>query len=208
MEPFSKGTLLDERVLHDLGYNITPPPSMPMSLRQRRHQIMNSAPIDPKAEVRKAFADVYNGVIMKKTNSWQKEPYGTYGVYKARLNSYTSSDSNIIIAIVEDDVNPLGTNKLIDSLPWVSFQTREMTDSKKDLNGFTNIPYQNYMIKNDSILHDKIKLKSETPTKCIYRAENLPLKVELLKLRDDSQFSREGTIWSALEVFSTVVSFE
>jgi len=208
MEPFSKGTLLDERVLHDLGYNITPPPSMPMSLRQRRHQIMNSAPIDPKAEVRKAFSDVYNGVIMTKTNSWQKEPYGTYGVYKARLNSYTSSDSNIIIAIVEDDVNPLGTNKLIDSLPWVSFQTREMTDSKKDLNGFTNIPYQNYMIKNDSILHDKIKLKSETPTKCIYRAENLPLKVELLKLTKDCQFSSGGTVWSALEVFSTVVSFE
>ena len=207
MEPFSKGTLLDERVLHDLGYNITPPPSMPMSLRQRRHQIMNSAPIDPKAEVRKAFADVYNGVIMTKTNQWEKEPYGTYGVYKARLNSYTSSDSNIIIAIVEDDVNPLGTNKLIDSLPWVSFQTREMTNSKKDLNGFS-LSYQNYMIKNDSILHDKIKLKSETPTKYIYRAENLPLKVEILKLRDDSQFSSEGTIWSALEVYSTLVSFE
>jgi hypothetical protein len=207
MEPFSKGTLLDERVLQDLGYNITPPPSTPISLRQKRHQIMNS-PIDPKSEVRKAFADVYNGVIMTKTNQWEKEPYGTYGVYKARLNSYTSSDGNIIIAIVEDDVNPIGTNKLIDSLPWVSFQTREMTNSKKDLNGFTNIPYQNYMIKNDCILHDKIKLKSETPTKCIYRAENLPLKVELLKLRDDSQFSREGTIWSALEVFSTLVSFE
>ena len=168
---------------------------------------MNSAPIDPKAEVRKAFADVYNGVIMTKTNSWQKEPYGTYGVYKARLNSYTSSDSNIIIAIVEDDVNPLGTNKLIDSLPWVSFQTREMTNSKKDLNGF-NLSFQNYMIKNDSILHDKIKCISETPTKYIYRPENLPLKVELLKLKEDSQFASEGTIWSALEVFSTLVSFE
>jgi hypothetical protein len=206
MEPFSKGTLLDERVLQDLGYNITQPPSNPMSFRQRRHQIMNS-PIDPKAEVRKAFSDVYNGVIMTKTNQWEKEPYGTYGVYKARLNSYTSSDSNIIIAIVEDDVNPLGTNKLIDSLPWVSFQTREMTNSKKDLNGFS-LSYQNYMIKSDSILHDKIKLKSETPTKYIYRAENLPLKVEILKLRDDSQFSSEGTIWSALEVYSTLVSFE
>jgi hypothetical protein len=205
MEPFSKGTLLDERVLQDLGY-ITPSPSMPMSLRQRRHQIMNS-PIDPKLEVRKAFADVYNGVIMTKTNQWEKEPYGTYGVYKARLNSYTSSDSNIIIAIVEDDVNPLGTNKLIDSLPWVSFQTREMTNSKKDLNGFS-LSFQNYMIKNDSILHDKIKLKSETPTKYIYRSDNLPLKVEILKLRDDSYFSSEGTIWSALEVYSTVVSFE
>jgi hypothetical protein len=206
MEPFSKGTLLDERVLQDLGYPITQPPNTHMSMRQKRHQVMNSH-FDPKAEVRKAFADVYNGVIMTKTNQWEKEPYGTYGIYKARLNSYTSSDNNIIIAIVEDDVNPLGTNKLIDSLPWVSFQTREMTNSKKDLNGFS-LTFQNYMIKNDCSLHDKIRLISETPTKYIYRAENLPLKVELLKLREDSQFSSEGTIWSALEVFSTLVSFE
>jgi len=201
MEPFSKGTLLDERVLQDLG--IVQPPS---SHRPNKRQILNSR-FDPKAEVRKAFANVYNGVVMTKTNEWVKEPYGRYGVYKTRLNSFTSSDNNIIIAIVEDDVNPLGTNKLIDSLEWVSFQTREMKNSKKDLNGF-NLQYQNYMIKNDSILHDRIKMVNETPVKYIYRAENLPLKVEILKLREDSEFSSEGTIWSALEVYSTIVSFE
>ena len=204
MEPFARGTLLDERVLHDLG--VTQPPSQPMSMRQQRQQFMNSR-FDPKDNIRKAVADIYNGVIMTKTNQWEKEPYGTYGIYKARLNSYTSSDSNIIIAIVPDDVNPLGTNKLIDSLEWVSFQTREMKNSKKDLNGF-NLSFQNYMIKNDNILHDKIKCVSETPTKYIYRPENLPLKVELLKLKEDSQFASEGTIWSALEVFSSIISFE
>jgi hypothetical protein len=204
MEPFARGTLLDERVLQDLG--ITQPPFQPMSMRQQRQQFMNSS-FDPKDNVRKAVADIYNGVIMTKTNQWEKEPYGTYGIYKARLNSYTSSDSNIIIAIVPDDVNPLGTNKLIDSLEWVSFQTREMKNSKKDLNGF-KLAFQNYMIKNDSILHDKIKCISETPTKYIYRPENLPLKVELLKLKEDSQFASEGTIWSALEVFSSIISFE
>ena len=82
-----------------------------------------------------------------------------------------------------------------------------MKNSKKDLNGF-NLQYQNYMIKNDSILHDRIKIVNETPVKYIYRAENLPLKVELLKLREDSEFSSEGTVWSALEVYSTIVSFE
>jgi hypothetical protein len=204
MEPFARGTLLDERVLQDLG--ITQPPFQPMSMRQQRQQFMNSS-FDPKDNVRKAVADIYNGVIMTKTNQWEKEPYGTYGIYKARLNSYTSSDSNIIIAIVPDDINPLGTNKLIDSLEWVSFQTREMKNSKKDLNGF-KLAFQNYMIKNDSILHDKIKCISETPTKYIYRPENLPLKVELLKLKEDSQFASEGTIWSALEVFSSIISFE
>jgi hypothetical protein len=123
------------------------------------------------------------------------------------LNRFTSSDNNIIIAIVPDDNNPLGTNKLIDSLDWVSFQTREMKNPRKDLNGF-NLPYQDYMINNDSILHDRISLTQETKTKYIYAAKNLPLKVELLKLDENSQYSSEGTVWSALEVYSTVVSLE
>ena len=199
-----KGTILDERVLEDLGQNVQYPPKA--HLKQTRRQVM-STPLDEKKYVRKAFNDVYNGVIMKKTNEWNQEPYGLYGIYKARLSSFTSSDNNIIIAIVPDDNNPLGTNKLIDSLEWVSIQTRQMKNVKKDLNGF-NLPFQDYMIRNDSILHDRISLVQETPTKYIYSAKNLPLKVELLKLDENSQYSSEGTVWSALEVFSTVVSLE
>lgn len=199
-----KGTILDERVLEDLGQPMQIRPNT--SSRQTRRQVM-STPLDEKKYVRKAFNDVYNGVIMKKTNEWNQEPYGLYGIYKARLNSFTSSDNNIIIAIVPNDSNPLGTDKLIDSLEWVSFQTRQMKNPKKDLNGF-NLPFQDYMIRNDSILHDRISLVQETPTKYIYAAKNLPLKVELLKLDENSQYSSEGTVWSALEVFSTVVSLE
>jgi hypothetical protein len=200
-----KGTILDERVLEELGQPVQYPANTPSS-RQVRRQVM-STPVDEKKYVRKAFNDVYRGVVMTKTNEWNQEPYGLYGIYKARLNSFTSSDNNIIIAIVPDDNNPLGTNKLIDSLEWVSFQTREMKNPRKDLNGF-NLPYQDYMINNDSILHDRISLIQETKTKYIYAAKNLPLKVELLKLDENSQYSSEGTVWSALEVYSTVVSLE
>jgi hypothetical protein len=200
-----KGTILDERVLEELGQPVQYPANTPSS-RQVRRQVM-STPVDEKKYVRKAFNDVYRGVVMTKTNEWNQEPYGLYGIYKARLNSFTSSDNNIIIAIVPDDNNPLGTNKLIDSLEWVSFQTREMKNPRKDLNGF-NLPYQDYMINNDSILHDRISLTQETKTKYIYAAKNLPLKVELLKLDENSQYSSEGTVWSALEVYSTVVSLE
>jgi hypothetical protein len=200
-----KGTILDERVLEELGQPVQYPANTPSS-RQVRRQVM-STPVDEKKYVRKAFNDVYRGVVMTKTNEWNQEPYGLYGIYKARLNSFTSSDNNIIIAIVPDDNNPLGTNKLIDSLDWVSFQTREMKNPRKDLNGF-NLPYQDYMINNDSILHDRISLTQETKTKYIYAAKNLPLKVELLKLDENSQYSSEGTVWSALEVYSTVVSLE
>jgi hypothetical protein len=78
---------------------------------------------------------------------------------------------------------------------------------KKDLNGFT-LPLQNYLITGNSILHDRIKMVNETPVKCIYKATNLPIKVELLKFKEDDFFSDEGSAWSALEVFSTVVTFD
>ena len=202
-----KATIIDEGVLNE--FNGTPqlyPEEQPKTRSQMKHKLFSN-PTDDREHVRKAFADTYKGIILTKTNEWNQEPYGLYGIYKARLNSYTAGDNKVIIAIVRDDNSPLGTRKLIDSLKWDSFQTREISNMKKDLNGFT-LPLQNYLITGNSILHDRIKMVNETPVKCIYKATNLPIKVELLKFKEDDFFSDEGSAWSALEVFSTVVTFD
>lgn len=204
-----KGTILDDSILDQFGgqQQYSPPQQDIPKTRAQMKQRIFSNPIDEKEYIRKAFSELYKGVIMTKTNEWNQEPYGVYGIYKARLNSYTMGDNNIIIAIVPGDELPLGTRKLIDSLEWLSFQTRVMTNVKKDLNGFS-LPMQNYMIKGDSILNDRIKAIKETNTKMIYSTSNLPLKVEILKLNEDDTFSEEGSIISALEVFQTVVTIE
>ena len=206
-----KATILDESVLHEFngGGNMYNPPQedIPKNRSQMKQRLLSN-PLDGKDHVRKAFSDVYKGIVLTKTNNWEQEPYGNYGIYKARLNSYTAGDNKVIIAIVPGDENvPLGSTKLIDTLKWISFQTREIQNTKKDLNGF-NLPLQNYMITNNSILHDRIKAVNETNTKVIYKSSNLPVKIEILKFRDDDHFSDEGTIWSALEVFSTIIVLE
>jgi hypothetical protein len=201
-----KGTIIDDSILNEFGGQQHPSQQEPRSRAQVKQKLFSN-PIDEKAYIRKAFNELYKGVIMTKTNEYNQEPYGIYGIYKARLNSYTMGDNNIIIAIVPDDDLPLGTRKLIDSLEWLSFQTRVMTNVKKDLNGF-NLPIQNYMIKGDSILNDRIKAIKETNTKMIYSTSNLPLKVEILKINEDDTFSEEGSVLSALEVFQTVVTIE
>jgi hypothetical protein len=205
-----KGTIIDESILDQFSGEqrqyIPPEEDIPKTRNQFKQRLFSS-PIDEKQYIRKAFNDLYKGVVMTKTNDWNQEPYGIYGIYKARLASYTMGDNNIIIAIVPNDELPLGTRKLIDSLQWISFQTRTMTNVKKDLNGF-NLPIQNYMIKGENILNDRIKVVKETSTKYIYNTTNLPLKVEILKLNEDDTFSEEGTIISALEVFQTVITLE
>jgi hypothetical protein len=201
-----KGTIIDDSILNEFGQYSSPPQQEPRSRAQVKQKLFSN-PVDEKAYVRKAFNELYKGVIMTKTNEYNQEPYGIYGIYKARLSSYTMGDNNIIIAIVPEDDLPLGTRKLIDSLEWISFQTRVMTNVKKDLNGFV-LPIQNYMIKGDSILNDRIKAIKETNTKIVYSTSNLPLKVEILKINEDDTFSEEGSIISALEVFQTVVTIE
>lgn len=200
-----KGTIIDDSILDEFGGQ-QPQQQEPRTRAQMKQKLFSNR-VDEKDYIRKGFSDLYKGVIMTKTNEYDQEPYGVYGIYKARLNSYTMGDMNIIIAIVQDDDLPLGTRKLIDSLEWMSFQTRVMTNVKKDLNGF-NLPIQNYMIKGDSILNDRIKAVKETPTKMIYSTSNLPLKVEILKLNEDDTFSEEGSVMSALEVFQTVITLE
>jgi hypothetical protein len=205
-----KGTIIDDSILDNFSGQerqyLPPVEDIPKTTTQFKQRLYSN-PVDEKQHIRKAFNDLYKGVVMTKTNEWNQEPYGVYGIYKARLASYTMGDDNIIIAIVPNDELPLGTRKLIDSLSWISFQTRTMTNIKKDLNGF-NLPIQSYMIKGDNILNDRIKVVKETSTKYVYNTSNLPLKVEILKVNEDDSFSEEGTIISALEVFQTVITLE
>ena len=157
--------------------------------------------------VRKAISDVYKGFMMTKTHEFKEEVYGVYGIYKARVEMDTLGNDKCVVAIVPGDKTPLGGNKPLSVLKWASFQTRESYNPQKDYNNFPLYPQRLQHIDNP-VLKDKIRLVKSTKIKSIYKSENVPLKVELLHLNEDDSYPQTGTVWGALQVFSTVLVLE
>jgi hypothetical protein len=157
--------------------------------------------------VRKAISETYKGFMMVKTHEFNEEAYGLYGIYKARVEMDTLGNDKCIVAIVPGDKTPLGGNKPLSVLKWTSFQTRESYDPVKDYNNFQMYPQRVYYTENP-VLKDKIRLVKTTKVKSIYKAENVPLKVELLHLNEDDSFPQNGSVWGALQVYSTVLVLE
>ncbi len=131
----------------------------------------------------------------------------TFSIYKARIESDTLGHDKCIVAIVPNDKTPIGGSKPISVLKWVSFQTRESYNPRKDYGGY-HLQAQRMQYVNHAVLQDRIRLMKQTKTKSIYQCENIPLKVELLHLKEDESFPQTGSVWGALQVFSTVLILE
>lgn len=151
---------------------------------------------------RQKINDVYSNFIMTKVGQ-----YENYGIYKALVDSYTAGPSKYIVAIVPNDVTPLGGQKPLSALKWESFQARSTTSILKEFNNMEVHP-QSYRITQENNVSDNINLIDERRTHYIYVAENLPLKIEILKMKPEDVFSERGTVTSALELYQTVVTIE
>jgi hypothetical protein len=151
---------------------------------------------------RQKINDMYSNFIMTKVGQ-----YENYGIYKALVDSYTAGPSKYVVAIVPNDVTPLGGQKPLSALKWESFQTRSTTSILKEFNNMEVRP-QSYRITQENNVSDNINLIDERRTHYIYVAENLPLKIEVLKIKPEDVFSERGTVTSALELYQTVVTIE
>lgn len=152
--------------------------------------------------IRQKINSMYSNFIMTKVGQ-----YENYGIYKALVDSYTAGPSKYIVAIVPNDVTPLGGKKPLSALKWDSFQTRTTTSLLKEFNNIEVHP-QAYRITQENNISDNINLIDERRSHYIYVAENLPLKIEILKIKPEDVFSSKGTVTSALELYQTVVTIE
>jgi hypothetical protein len=159
---------------------------------------------DPIRTFREAIADLYDGFIMTKVSTSQG-----YGIYKAKIDSLSGNDTiKYIVAIVPNDtLVDIGSNIYLSGLPWINFQTRTTRKPKSEFGGF-DLNGQQYSIKRDTILYDKIKLASEQETKHVYIPDHLPITVELLIQKEDESFCKEGMVITALELFQTIIILE
>jgi len=154
--------------------------------------------------IRFAISTVFQGFKLVKTSQ-----YGPWGVYKSPVNSMVANTDKYIVAIVENDSVPLGSIVPLESIKWKSFQTRSCADITKEMNGYY-IATQGYTLprERNTILYDKIKKVMEYPDKCIFLPDNLPIKLEVLKSKEDEFIADEGNVIACLELYQTILSLQ
>ena len=115
-------------------------------------------------DVRDAVANLFQNFIMTKTH--QQSHHGVYyGIYKAAVDSLSGTGQKYIVAIVPNDQNiRMGSEFLLKTLPWISFQSRVTEQPLQEFAGFRlkPQPYQN-QISRTNILFDRIKFAEVIP---------------------------------------------
>jgi hypothetical protein len=166
---------------------------------------LNNLDMNPKSKVRNAISELYNGIVFTKVSETSAP---SLSIYKAVVEPNTSSpDVKYLVAIVPNaEAVPLGVEKRLNELNWISFQTRATLDPQVEFGGFRLRP-QRYTIPANSVLHDRIKCVSETPKKWIYTSNNLPIQLEVLVQKENESFAQEGTVIACLEMYQTIITF-
>ena len=161
-----------------------------------------SNPTSIQSLIRQRVNNMYDSFVMTKVGQYQD-----MGIYKALVDSLIAGPSRYVVAIVPQDSTPMGSEKMLSSLKWVSFQTRTTENIVKEFNGVQVYP-QTYRITPQNNITDPVNLIEEKRSHFLYLPENLPVKIEVLKLKEDDSFARKGTVSSALELYQTVLTIE
>jgi hypothetical protein len=194
-----------------LGNEVSNPRNSGDSAHSSSHALSNNYGPGKELQytnIRKAIAKLFynykQGSSFYMTKTQQHE---NYGIYKARVSMDLLGNEKFIVAIVPNDNIPIGNIKFLESLRWVSFQTRETTNIKKEFNKI-DIQPQSYVQTDVPLLNDKIHYEKTTRRAYVYVPENLPLKVEIIPLKEGDSYSDHGSVISALNIFSTVINLE
>ena len=154
-----------------------------------------------RVKVYNAILEYFPGFIMTKTGQ-----HGPFGVWKAPAQCLLCNGVRYVVAIVKEDAAGIGEQRPLASLGWDSFQTR-WTDDDIECRKFQMSTFPYGRPDQGSMLDDTIRLSRETKSAFKYQCDNLPLAVELIKLREDEHMAETGTVASALETFQCVLSW-
>ena len=154
--------------------------------------------------VRFAIATLYQGFKVVKVAQYQQ-----WGVYKAPVSSMMANIEKFIVAVVQNDSQPLGNIVPLEGLRWTSFQCRSCTDINKEMNGYY-IAQQGYSLPRErsTVLYDNVSKVVEYDDKCIFLPENLPLKIEVIKAKPDEFIADKGNVIACLEIYQTILTLQ
>jgi hypothetical protein len=191
----AKWVIIDDSVLDEKESNTTNP------LLQHTYKGQDNS----IEAIRKSISDLYQGFIMTKTHF-----VDGYGIYKAVVQSMSGNDYiKYLVAIVPNDYQvQVGMPIYLSSLPWICFQTRRTKQPKKEFAGLDLQPQTYGIQKIEGPLMDRISLAAEQDTKHIYIPNHLPLRIEILIMKEGESFASDSLLISALELFQTILIFE
>ena len=154
---------------------------------------------DPrKNDIYEAFSKYFENPLMTKTKNVQK-----YSVYMVKIHALLGNAYRYLILFVDEDFKDIGNTKQMDSIEWVSLQTRTLEEQHR-------LKQHLYTVSKTPPLNQQIHVKTQDEKQSTYRCDSFPLIVTLLHTRKNNtyQYQPVGTIISALETFQTIISFD
>jgi len=153
---------------------------------------------DPIKDQFSSYINIYfNHPTLTKTKNVDK-----HSVYMVKTYCLLSNECRYIIALVTEDNIPIGTNKKLSDLNWVSLQTRTLEDKH-------NIHSHSYNPKMEGPLVSPIVRNNIGKDMSTYSCETFPIEVHLLHKKKDvqSEYQPNGNLISAIETFQTIITF-
>lgn len=135
----------------------------------------------------------------------------SFSMYMTKIHSLLGIEFRYIIAFTHKDNSPPGLTKRMDSVRWVSLQTRALTEDH-------NLPPHSYVPSRLPGLDRRITLQHYDQNQYVYDVEAIPIVVTILARKSkqaaaaDSrrgpEYSTTGTIVPALETYQTIITFK
>jgi hypothetical protein len=123
----------------------------------------------------------------------------SYSIYMGQFQTLLMNEYRYLIAIAPRDLNFIGTTQYLEQIPWVSFQTRTLTENH-------HLPILSYHPKTTGTFHIVIDRITATDSDSTYSAGPFPATITLLVRPDQMyHYPEQGTLSAALETFETIL---
>lgn len=150
-----------------------------------------------KDVVYKSMTKYFNNPIMKKLKNIEN-----YTMYISKIQCLLSTIRRYLIVIINKDNLSIGSELTLDKLLWCSLQTRTLEENH-------SIKPHVYNPSNMYPLTEIITIVNRDKEKSSYLCDELGLEITLLHKKGDiHEYANKGTVVTALETYSTIITFK
>jgi hypothetical protein len=134
-----------------------------------------------------------------------KKDINNYSMYMVEIYSMLGIEKRYLIAFVREDGEMLGQKKRLSELSWDSLQTRTFPEIEYSSE---QVGIHTYNPRRLPELNYKITLQYKDDAQYVYTVEKLPIQITLLPKSKHLDYSKNGTIITALETYQTLVNLK